>query len=321
MRLSALKASVYHPLMANAVSVASARKTFGDLKAVDGLSFSVPRATCFGLLGPNGAGKTTMMKMLTGRTWRDKDPETRIDVLGFDPLEEELEIKVRTGIVPQEDNLDEELTVRQNLEVYGRFYGMERSRVRERIAHLLEFMDLSGKEKARIKQLSGGMKRRLIIARSLLNEPELLILDEPTTGLDPQVRHHIWDRLRSLKTQGVTILLTTHYMEEAFQLCDDLIIMDKGKDVLRGRPATLVAEHMEPWVLEIVHSGDTKARVEQAEGLRIEDAGHRTLVYARELDVLEQLRRTKGDGDYFLRQTNLEDLFLKSTGRRLNDGQ
>lgn len=193
-----------------AVSVRHARKTYGDLKAVDDLSFDIPAGSCFGLLGPNGAGKTTMMKMLFARTDRDRGDNTVINVLGYDPARDELAVKSLTGIVPQENNLDTEVDVLRNLLIYSGFYGIPRKTARERIERLLEFMDLKEKAKSKIKELSGGMKRRLVIARSLLNEPKLLVLDEPTTGLDPQVRHHIWDRLRLLQSEGVTILLTTH---------------------------------------------------------------------------------------------------------------
>jgi lipooligosaccharide transport system ATP-binding protein len=300
------------------VKVLNAKKTYGDLKAVDNLSFEVPAGSCFGLLGPNGAGKTTMMKMLFARTDRDRSDNTEISVLGFDPVRDELAVKSLTGIVPQEDNLDTEIDVMRNLLIYSGFYGIPRIEARKRIARLLEFMDLEGKSKARIKELSGGMKRRLVIARALLNEPRLLILDEPTTGLDPQVRHHIWDRLRQLQKEGVTILLTTHYMDEAYQLCDNLIIMDKGKALLEGSPAKLVKEHMEDYVLELTNVPQDYSETTR-DDVRTERTEHRTLLYGHDFGWLESYGRSGEVGDYALRQTNLEDLFLKITGRQLHE--
>lgn len=301
-----------------AVDVHNANKTYGELKAVDNLSFSIPAGSCFGLLGPNGAGKTTMMKMLFARTDRDKSEDTRISVLGYDPAQNELAVKSLTGIVPQEDNLDSEIDVMRNLMIYSGFYGVPRAEAKKRIARLLEFMDLEGKSKSRIKELSGGMKRRLVIARALLNEPRLLILDEPTTGLDPQVRHHIWDRLRQLQKDGVTILLTTHYMDEAYQLCDNLIIMDKGKALLEGSPSKLVNEHMEDYVLELTNVPENYAEPDRND-VRTERTEHRTLLYGHDFGWLESYGRSGEVGDYALRQTNLEDLFLKITGRHLHE--
>ncbi len=301
-----------------AVKVRNAKKTYGDLKAVDNLSFDVPAGSCFGLLGPNGAGKTTMMKMLFARTDRDRSDNTEISVLGYDPVRNELAVKSLTGIVPQEDNLDTEIDVMRNLLIYSGFYGIPRGEAKKRIARLLEFMDLEGKAKAKIKELSGGMKRRLVIARALLNEPRLLILDEPTTGLDPQVRHHIWDRLRKLQKEGVTILITTHYMDEAYQLCDNLIIMDKGKALLEGSPAKLVKEHMEDYVLELTNVPQDYSETTR-DNVRTERTEHRTLLYGHDFGWLESYGRSGEVGDYALRQTNLEDLFLKITGRHLHE--
>ncbi len=233
------------------IRVHNVSKSFGRLRAVDDLSFEVEEGTCFGLLGPNGAGKTTMMKMIYGRSHRDGHDGEVIDVLGFDPAREELAIKFLSGVVPQENNLDDELNVIQNLMIYSKFYGLPGKVAKERIQGLLEFLELSEKIKSPIKELSGGMQRRLVIARALLNNPKLLILDEPTTGLDPQVRHVIWDKLRQLRAQGTTILLTTHYMEEAFQICDTVLIMDKGKKVLEESPRRLLRENIEAYVLEV----------------------------------------------------------------------
>ncbi len=301
-----------------AVKVRNACKSYGELKAVDRLSFSIPAGSCFGLLGPNGAGKTTMMKMLYARTDRDLTDDTEISVLGYDPARNELAVKSLTGIVPQEDNLDSEVDVMRNLLIYSGFYGIPRSQAKKRIGKLLAFMDLENKSKSKIKELSGGMKRRLIIARALLNNPQLLILDEPTTGLDPQVRHHIWDRLRRLQKEGVTILLTTHYMDEAYQLCDKLIIMDKGKSLLEGSPSQLVDEHMEDYVLELTNVPEDYT-IPEREDVRTEQTEHRTLLYGHDFGWLESYGRSGEVGDYALRQTNLEDLFLKITGRQLHE--
>ena len=218
------------------INVKNIYKAYNDVKAVNNLSFQVNPSTCFGLLGPNGAGKTTMMKMIYGKATRTKNPDSRIEVFGFDPEKDELKIKQISGVVPQDNNLDEELDVYLNLIVYSKFYHIPLKIAKERINYLLEFMELNDKKHAKIRELSGGMKRRLIIARALINNPKLLILDEPTTGLDPQVRHLIWDRLRYLIKNGTTILLTTHYMEEAFQICDKILIMDHGKKVMEGNP-------------------------------------------------------------------------------------
>lgn len=294
-------------------------KTYPSLTAVHDLSFSVHSATCFGFLGPNGAGKTTALTMLYGMCDRDPHPETRVEVFGYDPQKNELEIKFLSGVVPQEDNLDEELNVVQNLQVYSNFYGMKKKKQKNRIAYLLEFFELSEKKKAKIRELSGGMKRRLLIARALLHMPKLLILDEPTTGLDPQVRHLIWNKLRELKQQGLTILLTTHYMEEAFQLCDTILIMDKGRKVLEGNPQQLLEAHLEPWALE-VHEIDLSA-IKIPEGVRKDGTLSHSVLYAHDLSLLQKLNRELPPGTGFLRPSNLEDLFFKMTGRLLNEKQ
>lgn len=298
-------------------------KTFGRFTAVDDLSFSVAPADCFGLLGPNGAGKTTMMKMIYGFCRRDHRPESVLRVFGCDPLTHELGIKYHSGVVPQENNLDEELNVRQNLNVYSKFYGISTRTAARRIDSLLDFMELREKSQSKIREISGGMKRRLVIARALLNNPRLLILDEPTTGLDPQVRHVIWDKLRQLRAQGITILLTTHYMEEAFQICNRLCIMDNGRKVVEGEPRKLVDESIEQYVLEIV-------RKETWQGLPVDalhpnirrDESHEVVfLFANELTQLKEVADRLCPGDYHLRQANLEDVFLSATGRGLNDRQ
>jgi len=305
------------------ISVQNVSKHFGKLAAVCDVGFRVEAGTCFGLLGPNGAGKTTLMKMLYGRCTRDADGTGSIEVLGHDPACDELAIKYLSGVVPQENNLDDELDVTQNLVVYSKFYGLPVPTATERISRLLDFLELSEKASAKIRHLSGGMQRRLVIARALLNNPRLLILDEPTTGLDPQVRHQIWDKLRQLRGQGTTILLTTHYMEEAFQLCDDLLIMDKGHAVLRGNPRALIRETIEEYVLEWIDGRESLdlAMVEVPAEVRVDRCQGVTRFYGSRLDELEALAHRLQGSHYHLRQSNLEDVFLKATGRGLHDGQ
>jgi lipooligosaccharide transport system ATP-binding protein len=207
--------------MATVININNISKSFGKVRAVQNLSFSVEEGSCFGFLGPNGAGKTTVMKIIYGKCTREKNSDDTMDIFGYDPAKNELAIKYLSGVVQQEDNLDDELNVAQNLMIYSKFYNMPVKEARERIEYLLDFFELSDKTKSKIKELSGGMKRRLVIARALLNSPRLLILDEPTTGLDPQVRHLIWEKIRQLQKQQTTVLLTTHYMEEAFRLSPD----------------------------------------------------------------------------------------------------
>jgi len=301
-----------------ALKIEDISKTYKTVKAVRNLSFTVKTGTCFGLLGPNGAGKTTMMKIIYGKARRDNPVKGGINVFGYDPIDNELEIKHLSGIVPQEDNLDVELSVLQNLMIYSKFYGLSKKESSPRIKYLLDFMELSERKNDKIKELSGGMKRRLIIARALINNPKLLILDEPTTGLDPQVRHIIWDKLRMLKNEGVTILLTTHYMEEAFQICDDLIIMNNGEKVLEGAPGSLIQNNIETYVLEIINT-EACRKNHSNESVRIELTDTRALYYSKKLSVLEKITENMNPGDYYLRQSNLEDLFLKITGRKLNE--
>ena len=298
-------------------------KTFGALRAVNGLSFEVPEKNCFGFLGPNGAGKTTMMKMLYARVRRDTNPESSISIFGYDPSHQELSIKYLCGVVPQEDNLDEELNVIQNLMLFARFYNMPNPQARERAEELLGFLELTDKRTARIRDISGGMKRRLVIARALLNQPRLLILDEPTTGLDPQVRHIIWDKLRQLKKQGTTLLLSTHYMEEAFAICDTILIMHQGQKVLLDTPKALLADHIEDFVLELTENETDPAELRNQipETVRIDPSGHGVRFYADDIDALKSVADTLPVGHCFLRQSNLEDVFLKTTGRTLNDKQ
>ena len=307
----------------NAIIVKNISKSFGDIRAVRELSFSVKADSCFGFLGPNGAGKTTMMKMLYGKSRRDKNCPGSMDIFGYEPKNNELNIKYISGVVPQDNNLDEELNVIQNLQVYARFYNMPKPVVKDRIEYLLDFLELSDKIQAKTRELSGGMKRRLVIARALLNEPKLLILDEPTTGLDPQVRHLIWDKLRQLKKSGTTILLTTHYMEEAFQICDDLIIMHKGQSILEGKPLDLLDENIEKFVLELFSEESLKhiQTGEMPKGVRIDTGNDMLRLYSDSMDALRQVANMLQSNHYHLRQANLEDVFLKATGRTLNAQQ
>ena len=305
------------------IDVHHLHKSFGEIRAVNDLDFQVEEGSCVSFLGPNGAGKTTMMKTLYGKAKPDDRPETEISVFGFDPRRNELEIKARSGVVPQENSLDVELNVLQNMRIYSNFYHIPWSKARDRIEYLLDFMELRVKEGARVRELSGGMQRRLIIARALLNSPALLILDEPTTGLDPQVRQLIWDKLRNLKRAGVTVLLTTHYMDEAYQISDRVLVMDKGNKVLEGAPQALLEEHMESHVLELIDP--SKTEVVEHPGLdgqiRKESSGERVLYYGHDLNELQRMTRSLTPGQYYLRQVNLEDLFMKVTGRSLNELQ
>jgi lipooligosaccharide transport system ATP-binding protein len=308
----------------NAIEVERIFKTYADgTIAVDDVSFTVSEGSCFGFLGPNGAGKTTLMKMLFGMVRRDARTETRVSVLGFDPATQELAIKHLSGVVPQDDNLDAEVNVASNLFIYSKFYGLPAREARARIAELLEFMELKEKSKAKIKELSGGMKRRLIIARALLNKPRILILDEPTTGLDPQVRQVIWDKVRGLKREGVTVLLTTHYMEEAYQIADSIIIMDKGKRVLEGSPRKLLSEGIEPWVLEVLdrEAFERAAGLVAPAALRREAGAERIQFFSGAPEALHEFASRLPLGSSHVRPTTLEDLFLRATGRQLNDVQ
>lgn len=307
-----------------AINVVNLNKTFNGFKAVNSLDFQVQRAECFGLLGPNGAGKTTSMKIIYGMTEPDKNKETVISVFGLSPETNALTIKAISGIVPQQDNLDIELNVTDNLFIYSKFYGIPAKEAKKRIDELLAFMELQEKAKAKVRELSGGMQRRLIIARALLNKPRLLILDEPTTGLDPQVRHLIWNKLRELKDQGVTILLTTHYMEEAFQICDRIIIMDKGNKIIEGNPKQLLAANLEKYVMEvygICKDENSCLKFFQENKIRYEYFMDTLFAYSNDSSMLARFGETHKNEDYHIRRSNLEDLFLNVTGRRLNELQ
>ncbi|MFH1429112.1 MAG: ABC transporter ATP-binding protein [Candidatus Margulisiibacteriota bacterium] len=301
------------------IKVTNVNKTYrGKIVAVKRLSFEVERSTCFGFLGPNGAGKTTMLKMIYGKALRDIKPPGEIEVLGFDPLYNELNIKHLSGVVPQENSLDIELNVCQNLHVFAKLYGLSGRDEERRIDELLEFMELSEKKQCKISELSGGMQRRLIIARALLNNPRLLILDEPTTGLDPQVRHLIWDKLHQLKRKGITILLTTHYMEEAFQICDKVLIMNNGEKVLEGNPKQLLKQKIEKYVLEVYQNEAVDGLI-GLEQVRYETGEERTMFYSNDIEQLKALTAHFTAVDYYIRQANLEDLFLRTTGRTLQE--
>ena len=297
-------------------------KRFGGLTAVDGIDVEVRAGEAFGFLGPNGAGKSSTMRMIgcvSPRTGGD------LRVLGLDPERDGPAIRARLGVVPQQDNLDSELTVRQNLHVYGRYFGLSKSHVRARAAELLDFAQLTERADDEVEPLSGGMKRRLTIARSLINDPELLLLDEPTTGLDPQARHLLWDRLFRLKQRGVTLIITTHYMDEAEQLCDRLVVMDGGRIAAEGSPRELISRYSTREVLELRFppGGDTSGVESVLDGLavRIEVLPDRVLLYAADGEAVLAAVHERGvqPVSSLVRRSTLEDVFLRLTGRTLVD--
>ena len=300
------------------LSVVGLRKSYGDNEVVRGLDFAIGRGECFGLLGPNGAGKTTTLRCCLGLT----DPNAGAITLVGEPVPKAArEARVRVGVVPQMDNLDPDFTVVENLRIYGRYFRVPDALLHERIPRLLEFAGLSTKGNSSIRTLSGGMKRRLTLARALINDPELLILDEPTTGLDPQARHLIWDGLRQLLTQGKTILLTTHFMDEAERLCSRLAVIDHGRMIASDTPRALIAAHVEPEVIEVYGDearawADTRGR-QLAE--RLELAGETAFCYARDAAPLLADLAKQTSVRYLHRPANLEDLFIKLTGRELRD--
>ena len=301
------------------ITASSLTKKYKDFVAVDGISFEVAPGESFGLLGPNGAGKSTTMRMVGAVSTRTSG---ELSILGLDPDQHGPSIRSQLGVVPQADNLDTELRVRDNLLVYGRYFGLSRSHIAQRADELLEFAQLSDRSKAKIDDLSGGMKRRLTIARALINDPRILLLDEPTTGLDPQARHILWDRLFRLKEQGTTLVLTTHYMDEAEQLCDRLVVVDKGAIMAEGAPAALIREHSSREVLEVRFGSDRNATA-AAElagiGDRVEVLPDRILIYATsgEEALVELTRRGLEPITSLVRRSSLEDVFLKLTGRTL----
>jgi lipooligosaccharide transport system ATP-binding protein len=301
------------------VSARGLTKTFGTFTAVDGIDLELEKGEAFGFLGPNGAGKSSTMRMIACVSPRSGGDLT---VLGQDPDLRGPSIRSRLGVVPQADNLDNELTVRQNLEVYGRYFGYPRSYCKQKAQELLEFAQLTDRASADVEPLSGGMKRRLTIARSLINEPELLLLDEPTTGLDPQARHLLWDRLFRLKQQGTTLILTTHYMDEAEQLCDRLVVMDNGRIVAEGSPRQLIIDHSTREVLELRFPLDEQhGHIAALDGVaeRIEELPDRLLLYTSDGEgaLSEVHRRGVRPVSSLVRRSSLEDVFLGLTGRTL----
>ncbi len=296
-------------------------KRFGDFTAVDGIDFAVSKGECFGFLGPNGAGKSSTMRMV-GCVSPLSGGELRL--FDLDPATDGPAIRARLGSVPQRDTLDEELTVEENLWIYGRYFGLSRKEVRSRAVELLDFAQLTDRAKDRVEPLSGGMKRRLTIARSLINAPEILLLDEPTTGLDPQARHVLWDRLFRLKRSGVTLVLTTHYMDEAEQLCDRLVVMDHGRIVAEGSPRELIDRYSTREVLELRFDvEDHKEFADQVAGVgeRVEVLPDRLLVYADNGDEASAAVHSRGIEPLssLVRRSTLEDVFLHLTGRTLVD--
>jgi len=315
-------AAIASPHVISAVGV---RKRFGDFEAVRGVDFHVAPGEFFGFLGPNGAGKSSLMRMIGCVS---PVSEGTLRVMGMDPAVDGPAIRARMGVVPQTDNLDQELTLTENLVIYGRYFDLPRAECRRRAAELLEFVQLSDRADSRVEPLSGGMKRRLTIARSLMNRPDLLLLDEPTTGLDPQARHVLWERLYRLKAEGMTLVLTTHYMDEAEQLCDRLVVMDQGRIVAEGSPRSLIDEHASREVLEIrldPASRDATLAALPATlgslGDRVEALPDRVLVYTADGDAA--LARLRESGVHplgsLVRRSSLEDVFLRLTGRSLTE--
>ena len=299
-------------------------KQFGEFTAVDGIDFQVGAGESFGVLGPNGAGKSSTMRMIGGTS---PVSAGMLRVLGRDPATDGPAIRARLGVVPQEDTLDLELTVVDNLVIYGRYFNLSRAEARRRAAELLDFVQLTDRAKSRVEDLSGGMKRRLTIARALINEPDILLLDEPTTGLDPQARHVVWDRLYRLKQRGVTLVLTTHYMDEAEQLCDRLVVMDQARIVAEGSPLELISAYSTPEVLElrfavgVAETLDGQLAESVAEGWaeRVEVLPDRILLYTRDGEAAaeEVHRRGLQPVATLVRRSSLEDVFLRLTGRTL----
>jgi lipooligosaccharide transport system ATP-binding protein len=303
------------------VTATSLTKRFGDFIAVDSVDFTVTHGEAFGFLGPNGAGKTSTMKMIGAVS---PISEGSLTVLGMNPMTDGPDLRARLGVVPQEDNLDTELTVAENLTMYGRYFDLPRPIIRSRIEELLDFAQLTDRRDDIVDNLSGGMKRRLTIARALINEPDVLLLDEPTTGLDPQARHVLWDRLYRLKQRGVTLIITTHYMDEAEQLCDRLVVMDKAKIVAEGTPLDLIQAHSTREVVELRFAIDDDNDTEhEFDGVakNVEVLPDRVLLYTDDADgtVAEIHARGLTPETLLVRRSTLEDVFLRLTGRTLID--
>ena len=301
------------------ISARGLTKKYGDFVAVDGIDFDVAKGESFGLLGPNGAGKSTTMRIIAATSQRSGGT---ITVLGRDPEEHGPQVRAHLGVVPQQDNLDSELTVAENLFVYGRYFGLSKKFVREKVNELLAFAQLEEKRDVKVDALSGGMKRRLTIARALISEPDILMLDEPTTGLDPQARHILWDRLFRLKEDGVTLIITTHFMDEAEQLCDRLVVMDKGKIMAEGSPAQLIKKYSTKEVLEVRFGSDKNKEVApilHKMCKKIEELPDRILMYVDDGEaLLEKIAAKKlHPTTSLVRRSSLEDVFLRLTGRSL----
>ena len=296
-------------------------KKFEDFTAVDGIDFDIREGEAFGFLGPNGAGKTSTMKMITTVS---PITEGSLSVFGINPKTDGRAIRQRIGVVPQEDNLDLELTVAENLYIFGRYHDMSKAEINPRIEELLEFAQLTDRKDAQVEPLSGGMKRRLTIARALISDPDLVILDEPTTGLDPQARHLLWDRLYRLKREGATLIITTHYMDEAEQLCDRLVVMDQGKIVAEGSPRQLIEEYAPREVVELrFPDGSKDDAVLKLDGIaaRSEVLADRVLLYTDDADDTQEGLHSRGvhPDQVLVRRSTLEDVFLRLTGRQLVD--
>ncbi|WP_029202763.1 ABC transporter ATP-binding protein [Ornithinimicrobium pekingense] len=303
------------------ISARGLRKVYGDFTAVDGIDFEVQPGESFGLLGPNGAGKSTTMRMIGGTLDRSGG---ELQVLGMDPADHGPEVRAHLGVIPQQDNLDEELRVRENIVMYGRYFGLPRSYLLPKSEELLAFAQLEAKATEKVGNLSGGMKRRLTIARGLVNEPRILLLDEPTTGLDPQARHILWDRLFRLKEAGTTLVVTTHFMDEAEQLCDRLIVVDQGRIMAQGSPRELIRDHSTREVVEVRFGSERNARVVaelEGVGVRNEVLPDRILIYTADGEAsLEEIgRRGLHPVTSLVRRSSLEDVFLRLTGRSLVD--
>jgi lipooligosaccharide transport system ATP-binding protein len=298
------------------VEAVELRKSYGELQAVDGVSFRLSPGECFGMLGPNGAGKTSTIRMLHAAS-----PPTAgtLRIFGLDMTRDWRAIKARLGVCQQENNLDPDLTVLQNLEVFARYFDVPKEAARARANELLTFVSLDNRRDSKIPELSGGMVRRLMLARALINQPELLILDEPTTGLDPQSRHQVWERLEKLKGQGLTILLTTHYMDEASRLCDRLVIMDHGRILVEGAPGDLVREYVGRDVIEVACPDVPLRELALAQGWSHELLPDRLLIYSQEGERIFKTIGSTCAGGCTLRMATLEDVFLKLTGRDLRE--
>ena len=312
-------------MKSNAISAKSLTKNYGEFCAVNNISLDIPKGICFGLLGPNGAGKTTMIQMIQASS-----PITngKLEVLGMDTVSDSREIRKKIGVIPQEDNLDPDFSVRYNLLVYARYFGIGLDEAKEKAEELLKKVELTDKADEDINNLSGGMKRRLIVARGMINEPELLILDEPTTGLDPQARHSVWDQIRIFKNKGKTVLLTTHYMDEAEILCDELAIMDSGRILIQGNPKELIKKTIGDDAAELVALSlgkdeetlnliEKKCKLMKVSFSRVTD---RIILYGKEIEnIISEFKDEENLTDIIRRRATLEDVFLNLTGRQLRD--